>query len=154
MATCYQLIGVPGSGKTTWAKNQNWFADCAYVSTDKWVEFFAEQTGLTYSEAFPMFIETAVACMLREVEVAKQHNRDIIWDQTSISSKSRKKKFDVLPDYEHIAVVFLTPDAVELNQRLGSRPGKLIPDHIIKQMIKDFQMPSSEEKFKELWFAG
>lgn len=154
MSICYQLIGVPGSGKTTWAKNQDWFSNCAYISSDKWIEFFAEQTGLTYSEVFPMFIETAVSCMLHEVEVAKQHNRDIIWDQTSISTKSRKKKFGVLPDYEHIAVMFLTPDLNELKERLSSRPGKTIPDRVMEQMIKDFQMPGSEEGFKEVWFAG
>ena len=38
----YMLIGVPGSGKTTWAKEQ--MLDCAYISTDKYVEEYANKT--------------------------------------------------------------------------------------------------------------
>lgn len=154
MAICYQLIGVPGSGKTTWAKDQDWFAKCAYISSDKWIDIFAEQTGLTYSEAFPAFIETANQCMLKELEIAQQGNRDIIWDQTSISNKSRKKKFSILPNYDHIAVVFLTPEYQELKKRLNSRPGKVIPANVMEKMIADFEIPGSDEGFTEIWFSN
>jgi len=80
--------------------------------------------------------------------------RDIIWDQTSTTVKSRAKKFAMLPDYEHIAVVFNTPEHKELYRRLLSRPGKDIPDHVIASMIAGFEMPTLEEGFKEVWTAG
>lgn len=153
MPKCYQLIGVPGSGKSTWINNQNWAITCAIVSTDKWVETYAKEVGKTYNEVFADFMPTAVDLMAKEVVVAREAGRDIIWDQTSTSVKSRKRKFNMLRDYEHIAVVFKTPEASELATRLASRPGKNIPDHVMRSMIDNFEMPSEEEGFKEIWYV-
>jgi gluconate kinase len=60
----------------------------------------------------------------------------------------------MLPDYEHIAVVFKTPEKEELDRRLASRPGKNIPAHVMRSMIEHFEMPSEEEGFKEIWHAS
>jgi predicted kinase len=50
MPKCYQLVGVPGSGKSTWVDGQDWSKDCAYISTDKFVEAHAHILGKTYSD--------------------------------------------------------------------------------------------------------
>ena len=139
MPKCYQLIGVPGSGKSTWVSNQDWTIPCAYISTDKWVEIYAKEVGKTYSEVFTDFMPTAVDLMAKEVITARDMGRDIIWDQTSTTVKSRLKKFNMLPDYYHIAVVFRTPEHKELMRRLMSRPGKEIPDHVIASMIAGWE---------------
>lgn len=151
MPKCYQLIGVPGSGKTTWIENQVWALPCAKVSTDKWVESYAKEVGKTYSEVFTGFMPTAVELMAKEVVTARDMKRDIIWDQTSTTVKSRARKFNMLPDYEHIAVVFKTPEHKELMRRLFSRPGKEIPEHVIASMIASWEDPTLEEGFKEIW---
>lgn len=153
MPKCYQLIGVPGSGKSTWVENQDWAVPCAKVSTDKWVEIYAREVGKTYNEVFDDFMPTAVDLMAKEVASAREAGRDIIWDQTSVSVKSRKRKFNMLPDYEHIAVVFATPDTQELARRLANRPGKAIPMHVMKSMISNLEMPTEAEGFKEIWYA-
>lgn len=150
---CYQLIGVPGSGKSTWVEAQDWALPCAKVSTDKWVEIYAREVGKTYSEVFTDFMPTAVDLMAKEVVAAREMGRDIIWDQTSTTVKSRKRKFNMLPDYEHIAVVFKTPEHTELMRRLFSRPGKDIPDHVIASMIAGFEMPTEDEGFTEIWYV-
>ena len=153
MPKCYQLVGVPASGKSTWMDNQDWALTCARVSTDKWVEIYAKEVGRTYSEVFTDFMPTAVDLMAKEVVVAREMNRDIIWDQTSTTVKSRAKKFAMLPDYEHIAVVFKTPEHTELMRRLMSRPGKEIPDHVIASMIASWEEPTLEEGFSQIWYA-
>jgi predicted kinase len=153
MPKCYQLIGVPGSGKSTWVSNQDWTIPCAYISTDKWVEIYAKEVGKTYSEVFTDFMPTAVDLMAKEVITARDMGRDIIWDQTSTTVKSRLKKFNMLPDYYHIAVVFRTPEHKELMRRLMSRPGKEIPDHVIASMIAGWEEPTEEEGFKEIWYT-
>ena len=153
MPKCYQLIGVPGSGKTTWFRNQEWTENCYYISTDKHVEAYAEAHGKTYSEVFADYMPTAVENMVEEVERARAAGCDIIWDQTSTTVASRLKKFRMLPDYEHIAVVFKTPDIDELKTRLKSRPGKVIPKRVIETMIEFWEEPTEEEGFKEIWYA-
>jgi predicted kinase len=153
MPKCYQLIGVPGSGKTTWFRNQEWTENCYYISTDKHVEAYAEAHGKTYSEVFADYMPTAVENMVEEVERARAAGCDIIWDQTSTTIASRLKKFRMLPDYEHIAVVFKTPDSDDLKTRLESRPGKVIPKRVIEVMIEFWEEPTEEEGFKEIWYA-
>ena len=153
MPKCYQLVGVPASGKSTWVDNQDWALTCAKVSTDKWVEIYAKEVGRTYSEVFTDFMPTAVELMAKEVIAAREMNRDVIWDQTSTTVSSRAKKFRMLPDYEHIAVVFETPDTDELKRRLKSRPGKVIPKRVIETMIEFWEDPTEEEGFKEIWYA-
>ena len=152
MPKCYQLIGVPGSGKSTWVDKQAWAFSCAKISTDKWVEIYAKEVGLTYSKVFTDFMPTAIGLMAEEVVTAREMNRDIVWDQTSTTVKSRARKFRMLPDYEHIAVVFKTPEHKELMRRLMSRPGKVIPEDVVFDMIDNFEMPTKEEGFEEIRF--
>jgi gluconate kinase len=59
----------------------------------------------------------------------------------------------MLPNYEHSAVVFETPDRIELKRRLANRPGKVIPEVVIEGMLASFEMPTKEEGFKEIWYA-
>jgi predicted kinase len=96
---------------------------------------------------------TAVHIMTEHVRLARDTGQDIIWDQTSTTIASRKKKFNMLPDYEHIAVVFRIPEADELMRRLASRPGKNIPLDVIELMVANWEDPSKEEGFSEIWFA-
>ena len=147
------LVGVPGSGKSTWVKNQEWAKDCEYVSTDKWVELEAMRQDKTYNEVFKDYMSTAVKLMTNEVIDARAASKDIIWDQTSCTVGSRMKKFHMLPDYYAIAVVFKTPVREELDRRLSSRPGKNIPEHVMQSMIDSWQEPSSDEGFDEIWYV-
>jgi predicted kinase len=153
MPKCYQLVGVPGSGKSTWVANQEWKDNCYYISTDKHVEAYAEAHGKTYSEVFNDYMPTAVENMVEEVIRARDGGMDIIWDQTSTTVASRVKKFRMLPNYEHIAVVFETPDRIELKRRLASRPGKVIPEVVVEGMLASFEMPTEEEGFAQIWYA-
>jgi predicted kinase len=153
MPKCYQLIGVPGAGKSTWIKNQEWAKDIPVVSTDRFVDDHAEKMGKTYSEVFDEYMPIAVRLMANQVEICKANNLDIIWDQTSTTEGSRRKKFNMLRDYEHIAIVFKTPEMDELKRRLASRPGKNIPSHVMVQMIKGFVEPTLDEGFKEILYA-
>ena len=153
MPKCYQLIGVPGAGKSTWVAAQEWALICSHVSTDKWVEIYAQEVGKTYSEVFADFMPTAVDLMAKEVVVARELKRDIIWDQTSTTVKSRARKFNMLPDYDHIAIVFPTPDLDVLKQRLASRAGKEVPWEVVQGMIDNWEEPTEEEGFKEIWYV-
>ena len=151
MPKCYQLIGVPASGKSTWYSKQDWLQDAAYISTDQHVERQAELEGKTYSDVFRDFMPWAVKLMVGDVVKAREEGRDIIWDQTSTTVESRARKFAMLPDYEHIAVVFKTPEADELARRVASRPGKNIPEHVMRGMIEGWDEPTLEEGFNEIW---
>jgi predicted kinase len=159
MPKCYQLIGVPAAGKSTWYKNQDWLGedkkDHKYVSTDQHVEGYAQDQGKTYSEVFKEYMPTAVQQMMVNVNMACAFQLDIVWDQTSTTIASRARKFNALPDYEHIAIVFRTPGLDDLKERLASREasGKIIPWEVVQGMIDGWEEPTIEEGFKEIWYV-
>lgn len=150
---CYQLIGVPGAGKSTWIKNQDWAKDIPVVSTDNFVEAYAKEQGKTYNEVFKDYMPIAVKLMANQAEICRANGLDVIWDQTSTTRVSRLRKFNTLPDYEHIAVVFRTPSRDELDVRLSGRPGKHIPKNVVDSMIAGWEEPTIEEGFTEIWYA-
>jgi len=151
MPKCYQLVGVPGSGKSTWIKNQTWMLGMPVVCTDTFVEDYAKKQGKTYSEVFDEYMPIAVKLMANQAKICEANGLDLIWDQTSTTIASRARKFNTLPRYEHIAVVFTTPEPEELARRLASRPGKVIPEDVMRSMIDGFEMPTEDEGFTEIW---
>ena len=153
MKKLYVLVGAPASGKSTWIKEQIWALGLTIVSTDAFVEDYARSQGKTYSEVFDDYMPTAVELMTNQVVRARELGHDIIWDQTSTSIASRTRKFNMLPDYYVIAVVFKKPDDEELKKRLASRPGKVIPWSVIEQMWGSWQEPTEDEGFREIWYA-
>ncbi len=153
MPKCYQLIGVPAAGKSTWISNQDWAKDMPVVCTDLFVEAYAKEQGKTYSEVFDEYMPIAVKLMVNQAKICEANNLDLIWDQTSTTVASRARKFNTLPRYEHIAIVFRTPDRAELDRRLANRPGKVIPQYVVDQMIDGWQEPTEDEGFKEIWYV-
>jgi predicted kinase len=153
MPKCYQLIGVPGAGKSTWIKNQEWAKDLPVVSTDNFVEAYAKEVGKTYNEVFTDYMPTAVKLMANQALICQANGLDVIWDQTSTTRISRTRKFNTLPKYEHIAVVFRTPPRDELDVRLSGRPGKHIPKKVVDDMIANWDEPTLDEGFTEIWYV-
>lgn len=152
----YILIGLPGSGKSTWVNEQKFNMDkTVHISTDAWVNLYAESVGKTYSEVFEDYMPKAINLMVAQVIDAKEQGKDIIWDQTSTTIASRKRKFNMLGDkYDMIAVVFMTPEKDEWQRRLASRPGKVIPDYVISDMQKNFEYPRYAEGFSKMYLVG
>jgi predicted kinase len=151
--TLYVMVGVPGSGKSTWIDAQDWTKNCVVVSTDSFVESYARSVGKTYTEVFEEYMPTSVKLMTEQVKSAVAENKDIVWDQTSTTVASRVKKFVMTPGYRKIAVVFPTPDRDELKRRLECRSGKVIPERVITMMIDGWQDPTLDEGFDEIWIG-
>jgi predicted kinase len=151
----YILIGLPATGKSTWIKKQTWALGLTVVSTDPFVEDYARTQGKTYSEVFESYMPQAVELMVAQVKTAKEQGHTIIWDQTSTTIASRKRKFNMLADkYDMIAVVFMSPDKEEWQRRLASRPGKVIPEHVLSDMQKNFEYPRYAEGFSTMYLVG
>lgn len=149
--TCYMLIGVPGSGKTTWVLKN--YPDLAYASTDKYIDQFAAEAGKTYNEVFEASIKIATSRMIDDVADFITDMDDFVWDQTNISKKSRAGKITRLRQdyYQVVGIVFETPK--NLKERLATRPGKNIPPHVMESMIENFEMPTIAEGFSKIIIA-
>lgn len=147
MPMLYMLIGVPGSGKSTWIANQNYdTSNTVVISSDNIIERRATDRGLTYSDVFQEEIKSATAEMNENLKSAIAQKMNIIWDQTNLTVKNRKSKLAMIPEeYEKIAVFFKTPDEVEWRRRLENRPGKVIPNNILLGMNSQLEQPCTDE---------
>ena len=147
MPKCYQLIGVPGSGKSTWVSEQEWALGLTIVSTDAFVEDYAKAQGKTYSEVFTDYMPTAVNLMAEQVVFAREHGHDIIWDQTNLSAKARKKKLNKLPSHCHRGAIYFEVPLEEAFERNEHRKGKFISKSILHRMYHQFEIPTVTEGF-------
>lgn len=155
MPNAYILIGIPGSGKSTWVAKQPFdWEKTVIASSDGHIEKYAQSQGKTYSDVFKDYIPTALKLMDASVKDAIEKNLDIVWDQTNTSIGARSKKLKTIPsNYKKIAVVFPTPPPAELSRRLASRPGKSIPSDVIANMVSQFQEPSEREGFDKIIYV-
>lgn len=143
------LIGVPGSGKSTWIRN-NLIENSVVVSTDNLIEAEALKRGKTYDEIFDEYIQCATMKMRKQVQKLVKEGTSVIWDQCNVSRKGRLKKISMFTkDYHTVAVVFAIPEPEELKKRLSQRPGKNVPDYAMDYMIKNYQLPL-EDEFDEI----
>ncbi len=146
---CYFLVGLPGSGKSTWAEQRFLMP---IVSSDKWVERLAEQLGKTYNEAFADVIKEATLLFNKEIDALIEARRDFVWDQTNLNVKTRAGKLSRIKGYDIIATVFEI-ESEELERRRAGRPEKTIPAHILKSMADTYQVPTVDEGFMKVTFV-
>jgi len=150
MPKLYMLIGVPGSGKSTWVANQK-FEDVIIASSDAYIDTVAAKQGKTYSDVFSREIGNAMDFCKAQVNTAIKLGKDLVWDQTNTMTKGRKYKLEQFNDeWLKVAVFFPTPDAPELERRLKSRVGKDIPQNILQGMIEALEIPQLSEGFDEI----
>jgi heterogeneous nuclear ribonucleoprotein U-like protein 1 len=152
--TIHILVGLPGSGKSTWRAKHiaaNPTADPVTVSTDDMIDEYATEHGLTYSEAWDKVnmssLNTRFKYLLRD---AVKAGRNIIVDRTNMGAKARREILkEVTETYTSHAVIFVVTDEV-LVERLKTRAettGKVIPEFVIKSMAGRYVRPTREEGF-------
>ncbi len=154
MSEVILLIGAPGSGKSTWAKNNsdNYFI----ASTDNIIEQWGKEVGMKYHEAFEHFdFNKANTKMNKEIKQAVKDNKSVIIDRTNMTVKGRAKFLKMFPSsYKKIAVVFEN-DYETLKARLIKREketGKHVPAFVLTNMLNNYQQPTKEEGFDNLIF--
>lgn len=146
------LIGVPGSGKSTWSAKHKAASGKDYdvVSSDAVLDRIASEKGLKYSDVFEDYIGLATSESKRKFDEAVTAGRNIIFDQTNVSKKKRKGILQKVPKhYRRVAVVFNTEDK-EVERRLKARAeatGKHIPAFVMKDMYSRWEAPTRDEGF-------
>lgn len=154
------LVGLPASGKSTAraAAAASGPAEHSYqYSTDDKVDEWAAELGVAYDEIWEERIKEATAVSDQEVKAAIEAGRNVLWDQTNMTRKKRAKilrHFD--NTYRKECICILPPmdeeQEAELQRRLDSRPGKKIPDFVMRNMRSSFQLPSVNEGFNRVLY--
>lgn len=143
------LIGLPASGKSTYcAKYQELNPDTIRLSSDDYIERYAEAHGITYNEAWPHCASEATKDLNLKADWAFKAGKNVIWDQTNLSSKKRRKVINSAGSgYTVTAVVFETPFETCLERNAMRPEGRRISDKIMHMMKESYQPVEADEGF-------
>lgn len=150
MSELIMLCGIPTSGKSTYVKKLkklDYWKDAVVLSTDNYIEEYAKCVGQTYNEVFDDVISDATRELELQLIMAKDKGKDIIWDQTNLSIKTRKKKVSKIPSFYRKSVIYFEISLEDALKRNDLRESKFISKSIIKRMWHQFEIPSHQEDF-------
>jgi hypothetical protein len=142
------LVGVPGSGKSTWRKlNYLQLQNYRLLSTDDYIEEVAKDQNMTYNEAFADAIGRATTAMESAIKDTIENKQSAIFDQTNVTKKSRAKKLKQFLSAGYNCEAYYFESKLSLSEVNDLRPTKVIPSHIYYKMLHDLEVPSVDEGF-------
>lgn len=155
MQRIYVLSGMPGIGKSTWAKNfQKTRANIDYVSRDE-VRFSLVSEDEPYFSKEKQVFKTFIN--LINTSIAAGH--DVIVDATHLNKASRRKLLRHLKyDKEKILIyLIIFPFDINLAKkrnllRKGTRA--YVPENVLEEMANAIDSPflDEDEEFDILWY--
>lgn len=135
------MSGIPGSGKSTWVKQQIAKTGGIWCSRDA-VRFSMVQEDEPYfereNEVFNAWISQICEALTNPLV------EDIYVDATHLNDRSREKTLSRLPKEnveEIINVVFKVPIEVCLERNAQRTGREVVPEDAIRNMEKSFKMP-------------
>lgn len=140
------LVGIPGSGKSTWVREQL-DSECKHWISRDAIRFEVVQEGEEYfskeKQVFNLFVRAVQA------DIDSNFITDIYVDATHINEASREKLLGRLKNLENVnlnAVVFDIPLEVCL-ERNAQRTGRAcVPETAIRNMYNNFRNPALDER--------
>lgn len=153
------LMGLPGSGKSTGRKDAMFNIefmengrDTVILSTDDYVENLAEETGRTYQEAFVEGTKESHKVMHEKREDAIKNRKNVIWDQTNLTVKTRAKKINQFPKEYYKVIIWYNTDITKILATNEARhaTGRSLPNSVLKDMIENLEAPTKNENFDQV----
>lgn len=140
------MVGIPGSGKSTWVKNN--FPNIVPVSRDTIRFELLDERGGDYfdyeDEVFDKFIHQIIGSLVTdEITIA---------DATHLNKKSRARVLNKVRKFaDEIEAVVLDTDLETAFERNDQREGRAWVKHgIIRRMWFSMEMPEETEGFNKI----
>lgn len=148
----YLMMGVPGSGKSTYAKNILKYGDI-YVSRDEIRyslltdedDYFAKE-----NEVIKTFIESIDKSLGME-----EYCGDVFADATHLSPKGRAQVLNQLKNKDRVSVIYLDIPLNVILERNAKRTGRaLVPEDVVRRMYNSIQLPTRAEGIESIYFIN
>jgi predicted kinase len=157
--TLHMLIGLPGTGKSTFIKSLDEEFKTVILSSDDYLERKAVEENSTYNAMFLKYAKDAQMHVNIEAGKAAKGLLNTVWDQTNIGPGSRSRRLRLFENHFKVACVFYAPrdNSDHYNDwmhRLNNRSGKNIPEGVLKSMKEGFVVPTYEEGFDKIEYIN
>ena len=131
------LAGMPGVGKTTWAKKflEN-HPDYVYFNPDQYYAFFNGDDTVR-DNTFEVWMS-----MFRDIHTAMKEDKNVLVDSDNLTFHQRMQWIEWFPEFEHILVFFEEPYLV-CEKRMLQRRRKL-PYHVMLSKWEKWERPTKE----------
>jgi len=141
----YVLVGLPGSGKTTYARR---LLNAIRVSLD---DLRLMMSGRTYDERFEPAVAAAGNAVLRAVLAsASAWGMDVVFDATNVSRAWRARSLEAASGQAVVPVAVLFRCPLEVALRRNRRRRFPVPDEVIRRFAESLEEPTREEGFAEV----
>lgn len=146
MAKLYMLIGLPGSGKTSWANDHADAYNAKVMSSDAFRRLVcgSEEDQTRNNEVFAK-MNDCVATLL-------ENGRDVIYDATNLTRKNRERTMKYInykvKNVEYTALIFTTP--IEICKVNNQKRTRQVPGKVYDRMLRQFEMPLYSEGFEHI----
>ncbi len=139
----YILVGIPGSGKTTYARAE--LATCLRVSLD---DMRLMLTGNSFNPRYESLVaEIGNASLDIVMRASRRRGYDIVFDVTSVSRRWRSATIRraVSNDLDPHCIFFDIPLSVALQRnRARSNP---VPEAVVARFFRQLEPPTLDEGF-------
>lgn len=141
--TLYIAVGLPGSGKSTYAKNFIKDKDIEYLSSDELRAVYGK------SEEDQTVTPLVFGHIKRKVDEFLKDGKNVLVDATSVNRKERSDYINSAKKYgaKVVAIVFKMDrqGLIDRNKKRGEQGGRVVPDWVIDKMLAKFEEPSYSE---------
>ena len=141
--TLYIAVGLPGSGKSTYAKDFIKGKDIEYLSSDSLRAVYGK--GEDDQTVTPIVF----GHIKRKVDEFLKDGKNVLVDATSVNRRERSDYINSAKKYgaKVVALVFKMDrnGLIARNKKRGEEGGRVVPDWVIDKMLNKFEEPSHDE---------
>jgi len=154
------MVGLPATGKTTWATEyvKNSGKNYNILSTDLILDqmrvYNLRRQG-NFGERFQRLMKMGSSAFNKLVNIARTKTRNYVLDQTNVFPRARSKKINNFRQWgSRVAAVCIpTMENYQKRQALCAQKNKVVPPDVVANFKKAFTIPSPGSEFTSVVFT-